>query len=188
MFWTGYRTIHQHSWHHVGYQLNVHPAAVWWVWRYQQLYLFHPQKVQVLQPADFANRIAFCQWYFERCAIEPEVGRFILFTLDEILNSHNQNVWADVNQKESIVRHHQESFCHNLGRNCWWSFDWADYATIESQRCPISTVPAVHIAWVDPRCFPWHPESPVIPAWWRNPSFFSWTSRAFTWHIRRTLD
>lgn len=84
------------------------------MWHDQQLYPFHPRKVQALQLSDFANRIAFCVWYLERCAIESEFGRFILFT-DGIFNSHDQYIWADVNpKKKRIVRHYQERVFVNL--------------------------------------------------------------------------
>ena len=161
--------------------------AVWQVWHDQHLYPFHPQKVQVFQPADYANQMAFCQWYLEHSAIEPEFGLFILFTdeetftRDRIINSNNQHVWADVNPKESIVCHNQQWFSVNI---------WAGvvgYHLIGPVMLPLCLNAAQYLQFLRytlPEFFQDVPLDIRSHMWYQHDDATPSSSRAFTWHIR----
>ena len=54
----------------------------------QNLYPYHVQKVQALEPTDFPHRVIYCELLLQqRCE----------FTLDGVFISHNTHIWSDEN-------------------------------------------------------------------------------------------
>ena len=165
------------------------PHGFWWVWHGQQLYPFHPKKAQALQPADYTNRMHFANCTLNVAALNQIFdASFCLKPKQRLPEMEYSTPITNMLGRCKFKRKYRSSsprtvFCQYFGKG-WWSFDWVGQAALASQRFPMSTVPAAHIALVAPRCSPWHPASHVVPAWQRNPSFISPNSRAFTWHIR----
>ena len=54
---------------------NVDHQTVWRVLYEQQLHPYHLQKVEALQPQDFASRAHICRWFLHRCVEEPDFSR-----------------------------------------------------------------------------------------------------------------
>lgn len=101
-------------------QLSLSYSTIWKVLREQQLYPYHLQCVQALTPMDYPARIAFCQWFLEKCAAKPNFCAFVIFTdeaqftRDGINNIHNQHVWGNENPHAIIQSRHQQRFSLNI--------------------------------------------------------------------------
>lgn len=104
----------------VAHNLGVDHSVVWRVLHEQLLHPYHLQKVQHLKVEDYPRRVQFCQWYLQRCIIQPQFPNMVLFsdectfTREGILNMHNAHLWADENPKEKVVRSYQERFQVNI--------------------------------------------------------------------------
>jgi hypothetical protein len=84
-----------------------HYISQWTVVRVlqRQIYPFHVQQVQSLQPPlDYERRRAFCEWLLQRDAASPTFLSWVLlmddacFTRNWILDTRNQHTWADENK------------------------------------------------------------------------------------------
>ena len=130
-------------------RLNVDHKAVWRVLHEQQLYPYHPQKVQAMQPEDFGPRTNYCRWFLHRCVDEPNFPRQILFT-DEahftregVLNSHNSHMWADENSHAA----RPNGFQHRYGLNIWAGF--LDGRVIGSYLLPKNITDDVYLRFLE---------------------------------------
>lgn len=80
----------------------------------QNLHAYHLQKVQELQPDDFAPRIQFVQWFLQRNIADPAFPAHVLFTdeafftRDGYFNSKNSHIWDYENPHAMFVRTHQQ--------------------------------------------------------------------------------
>lgn len=59
---------------------GVSQSTVWRILHEEQLYPYHTQRVQALQPEDYPQRIQFCEWVLEQEAINPEFLSDVLAT------------------------------------------------------------------------------------------------------------
>ncbi|EZA54493.1 hypothetical protein X777_05748 [Ooceraea biroi] len=104
----------------VGLQVQEDHKAVWRVWHEQQLYLYHLQKVQGLQPGDAEHRLVFCRWLLRKCAMDSAFLASILwtdeacFTRDGIVNLHNLHEWAEEQPHALREAHNQRQFSINV--------------------------------------------------------------------------
>ncbi|KAJ8915386.1 hypothetical protein NQ315_008273 [Exocentrus adspersus] len=97
-------------------QFNFPKTTVFRIFKEQQLYPYHLQKVHALLPDDFLRRMEFANWVLHRHRNNENFIGSVLFT-DEagfskngIINSHNLHLWADANPRASLVTHHQHQF------------------------------------------------------------------------------
>ena len=79
-----------------------------------RLYPFHVQKLQYLQPRDFAARLQFCEWLNENHCV---LSRLLFtdeatFTCDGINNTHQ---WSDENPHATV----DTNFQHRFSINVW---------------------------------------------------------------------
>lgn len=90
--------------------------SVWRTLHNALLYPFHNQKVQHLEPGDFALRLNFCQWLQEY----PQLVPFILFsdesqfTRDGVNNTRNSHLWSDENPHGTTETNFQRRFSVNV--------------------------------------------------------------------------
>ena len=89
------------------------------VWRTlpdEDLYPYHDQRVQHLEPGDHAQRMDFCHWI----KAHPELLSVILFsdeasfTRDGVNNSRNVHTWSHDNPHETRVTNFQRRFSVNV--------------------------------------------------------------------------
>jgi len=77
--------------------------------REEDLYPYHDQRVQHLEPGDHAQRMDLCRWI----TAHPELLSIILFTdevsftQDGINNSRNVHTWSHENPHETCVTNFQ---------------------------------------------------------------------------------
>ena len=99
--------------------INVDHMTIWRVLHENLLYRYHLQRVQGLSLADFPAPRHFCEWFIQQC-VNPNFGATVLFTdeasfqRDQIVNFHNQHVWADVNPLATVEARHQERCSVNV--------------------------------------------------------------------------
>ena len=62
--------------------VRVSYSSVWRIRREHDMYPFHVQRVQVLQPDDYVLRIASAQWYLGKCATDPFFPAEVLFSIE----------------------------------------------------------------------------------------------------------
>jgi len=97
-------------------RIGVPRMQVWRTLHAEDLYPYHDQMVQHLEPGDHAQRFDLCQWI----TAHPELLNVILFTdeasftQDDINNSRNVHTWSDENPHETRVTHFQRRFSVNL--------------------------------------------------------------------------
>lgn len=100
-------------------QGNVDHVTVWRVLRENLLFPYHVQRVQALSAADWPPRVHFCEWFIQQC-VNPHFSANVLFTdeasfqRDQIVNFHNQHVWADENPHAIVQSRHQHRFSVNV--------------------------------------------------------------------------
>lgn len=74
---------------------GVSQSTVWRILHEEQLYPYHTQRVQALQPEEYPQRIQFCEWVLEQEALNPEFLSDVLatdesiFTRNGVFNIHN---------------------------------------------------------------------------------------------------
>lgn len=105
----------------VAHRMDVAHSTVWEVLRENTHYPYRWQQVHALQPADYAARLAFAQWFVQRTDDLPRFPSFVLFT-DEAtftregcFNSHNSHTWSYENP--NTLR--QRGFQQQLSVNVW---------------------------------------------------------------------
>lgn len=87
----------------VASELNTTQSSVWRVMKELGQHPFHIQKVQSLQPEDYAPRLEFAEWYLDRQRRSPAFASNILWTdeacfaRDGFFNVHNSHIWSDEN-------------------------------------------------------------------------------------------
>jgi len=90
------------------------------IWKSNNLYPYHKQKVQKLKPRDFPLRTAFCHFYRQRCQQDPEFASRVLFSdeatfsQDGILNTRNNHTWSVENPNDTYEHSHQDRFSVNI--------------------------------------------------------------------------
>lgn len=101
-------------------QTGVSNRIVWRTLRENQLYPFHVQRVQALQPQDHPLRVDFCRWFLQQHDEIPNFSSNVLaideatFTRDGINNCHNTHVWSVENPHAVHRGHFQQRFSLNL--------------------------------------------------------------------------
>ncbi|XP_026829886.1 uncharacterized protein LOC105283860 [Ooceraea biroi] len=101
------------------HNMGASTTIVWRAMHEQLLRPYHIQRVQGLNPGDYPNRIAFCQWFLSRNLIQPNFGRIALFsdeacfTRDGVFNSRNSHIW-DENPHAVAFTRHQQQFSVNI--------------------------------------------------------------------------
>jgi hypothetical protein len=99
--------------------INVDHMTVWRKLHENLMYPYHLQRVQGLSVADFPARRHLCEWFIQQC-VNHNFNATVLFTdeasfqQDQIVNFHNQHVWADVNPHVTVEAHHQQRFSVNV--------------------------------------------------------------------------
>lgn len=102
-------------------QVGVSQKKVWTTLHENQLYPFHVQRVQALQPEDFPRRVEFCEWFLQQQRNNQHFTRKILamdestFTRNGITNFRNTHVWS-IDNPHSIRR---TNFQHRFSVNVW---------------------------------------------------------------------
>ena len=103
---------------------NVCSSTVWKIIHEDLSYRYHIQRVQGLLPADYPSRVMFAQWYLQQCAF-PNFGVSILFTdegnfsLDAIINHHNNPMWSMQDGAPAHVSRIAREFLNNNYTNRW---------------------------------------------------------------------
>lgn len=82
----------------------------------QGLYPYHLQRVQHLQPEDYARRMEFCRWVNNNRRVVSHIlfTDEATFTRDGVNNSHNSHVWSDENPHATFVANFQHRFTVNV--------------------------------------------------------------------------
>lgn len=102
-------------------QVQVSQHKVWKTFRENQLYPFHVQRIQALQPEDHPRRVQFCEWLLQQQRHDDNFTKTILvldealFTRNGMNNSRNTHVW-------SYENHHavkRANFQHRFSVNVW---------------------------------------------------------------------
>jgi len=100
----------------VASRIGVSRMQVWRTLREDDLYPYHDQKLQHLEPGDHAQRMDFCHWVTEH----PELLSLILFsdeayfTRDGVNNLRNVHKWSQRNPHATCVTHFQRKFSVNV--------------------------------------------------------------------------
>ena len=95
--------------------LRVPYTSVWRTLHTEGMYPYHVQRVQHLQPDDFAERLNFCKWFNG----SRQLHRYIMFTdaqfnRDGVNNTHSSHVWADENPHATVESNFQQRFSVNV--------------------------------------------------------------------------
>src|SRR5215469_10793136 len=97
-------------------RIGVSHMQVWRTLREDDLYPYHDQKVQHLEPGDYAQRMDLCHWV----KAHRELLSVILFTdeasftRDGINNLRNVHTWSHRNPHATCVTHFQRRFSVNV--------------------------------------------------------------------------
>jgi len=100
----------------VASRIGVSRMQVWRTLRKDDLYPYHDQRVQHLEPGDHAQRMDLCHWV----TTHPEPLSLILFTdeasftRDGINNLRNVHTWSHRNPHATCVTHFQRRFSVNV--------------------------------------------------------------------------
>jgi len=90
-------------------RIGVSRMQVWRTLHEEDLYPYHDQRVQYLEPGVHAERMDLCRWI----TAHPELLSVILFTdeasftRDGINNSRNVHTWSNENPHETRVTNFQ---------------------------------------------------------------------------------
>jgi len=96
--------------------IGVSRMQVWQTLHEEDLYPYHDQRVQHLEPGDNAQRMDLCHWI----KAHPELLSVILFTdeasftRDSVNNSQNVHTWSHDNPHETSVTNFQRRFSVNV--------------------------------------------------------------------------
>ena len=97
-------------------RISVSHMQLWRTLHEEDLYPYHDQRVQHLEPSDHAQRMDLCH----RIKAHPELLRVILFsdeasfTLDGVNNLRNVHMWSHDNPHETSVTNFQRRFTVNV--------------------------------------------------------------------------
>jgi len=97
-------------------RISVSRMQVWRTLHEDDLYPYHDQRVQHLEPGDHAQHMDLCRWI----TAHPELLSVILFTdeasftRDGINNSRNVHTWSHENPHETHVTNFQRRFSVNV--------------------------------------------------------------------------
>jgi hypothetical protein len=97
-------------------RIGVSRMQVWRTLHEENLYPYHDQTVQHLEPGDHAKRMDLCNWI----TAHPELLSVILFTdeasftRDGINNTRNVHTWSLENPRETRVTNFQKRFSVNV--------------------------------------------------------------------------
>ena len=97
-------------------RLSVSRMQAWRTLHAEDLYPYHDQMVQHLEPGDHAQRMDLCHWI----KAHPRLLSVILFTdeasfaRDSINNSQNLHTWSHDNPHETSVTNFQRRFSVNI--------------------------------------------------------------------------
>jgi len=97
-------------------RIGVSRMQVWQTLHEEDLFPYHDQKVQHLEPGDHAQRMDLFRWI----TAHPELLSIILFTdeasftRDGINNSRNMHTWSHENPHETRVTNFQRRFSVNV--------------------------------------------------------------------------
>ena len=100
----------------VASRIGVSRMQVWLTLREDELYPYHDQRVQHLEPGDHTQRMDLCHWV----TAHPELLSLILFTdeasfnRDGINNLRNVHRWSHRNPHGTCVIHFQRRFSMNV--------------------------------------------------------------------------
>jgi len=104
------------STHRMASRIGVSRMQVWRTLHEEDLYPYHDQRVQHLEPGDHAQRMDFCHWI----KAHPELLSVILFsdeasfTRDGVNNLQNVHMWSHDNPHETSVTNFQRRFSVNV--------------------------------------------------------------------------
>ena len=118
---------------------------VWRILHEEDLYPYHDQRVQHLEPGDHAQRFDLCYWI----TAHPEMLSVILFTdeasfsRDGINNSRNVHTWSHENPHETRVTNLQRRFSVNVwcGGPPLWSSGQSFWLQIQRSRVRFPALP-----------------------------------------------
>jgi len=97
-------------------RIGVSCMQVWRTLHEEDLYPYHDQRVQHLEPGDHARRMDLCYWI----KVHPELLSVILFsdeesfTRDDVNNLRNVHTWSHDNPLETSVSNFQRRFTVNV--------------------------------------------------------------------------
>jgi len=97
-------------------RIGISRMQVWRTLHEEDLYPYHDQRVQHLEPGDHAQRLDLCHW----TTAHPELLSVILFTdeasftRDDINNTRNVHTWSHENPHETRVTNFQRKFSVNV--------------------------------------------------------------------------
>jgi len=97
-------------------RIGVSRKQVWRTLHEEELYTYHDQRVQYLEPGDYVQRMDLCQWV----TAHPELLSIILFsdeasfTRDGVNNLRNVHTWSHDNQHETSVTNFQRRFSEKV--------------------------------------------------------------------------
>ena len=101
--------------------IGVSRMQVWRTLHDEDLYPYHDQRVQHLEPGDRAQRMDLCQWI----KAHPELLSVFLFTdeasfmRDGVNNSRNMHTWSHDNPHETSVTNFQRRFSECMVCYAW---------------------------------------------------------------------
>ena len=97
-------------------RIGVSRIQVWRILHEEDLYHYHDQRVQHLEPGDHAQRMALCNWI----KVHPGLLSVILFsdeasfTREGVNNLRNVHTWSDDNPHETSLTNFQRRFTVNV--------------------------------------------------------------------------
>lgn len=104
----------------VAHNLGLSQSQVWRTLHRQQLYPFHFQRVQALNPTDFPRRREYCHLFLNNVTQNDSFLKSVLFTdecsfsRDGMFNTHNLHYWADENPHVTWPHAYQQRFSVNI--------------------------------------------------------------------------
>ena len=165
-------------------RISVSRMQLWRTLHEEDLYPYHDQRVQHLEPSDHAQRMDLCH----RIKAHPELLSVILFsdeasfTRDGVNNLWNVHTWSHDNPHETSVTTFQRRFtvniwCGVLGNKLIGPFVFAYNLTGKS----VWSLPAEWVTRFVGRQPVNDTEPNVIPTWWGSPRLNSTSERLLEW-------
>lgn len=104
----------------LGLEHQISRSTTWRILKAQQLYPYHVQKYQCLQPGDLPRRRRFCEWVLAKINEQPNFLSTVLstdeagFTREGIFNMRNTHIWAEENPHGFREHSFQRQFSINV--------------------------------------------------------------------------
>jgi len=97
-------------------RIGVSCMQVWRTLHEEDLYPYHDQTVQHLEPGDHAQRMDLCRWITAHSKLLSIIlfTDEVSFTQDGITNSRNVHTWSHENPHETCVTNVQRRFSVNV--------------------------------------------------------------------------